>query len=71
MLSLPPGCVIAKATLTDCVNVDEEVKEELRRKNAPVYAGTTDNSKFDGYGFKLEIIKKIEPICMNNVSKLS
>lgn len=64
-LSYPLGCIIAKATLTDCVKVDEELKLELRRKNALVYSGTTENPNWEGYGFQLAGIQMIEPICVN------
>ncbi len=61
-LTFPLGCVIAKASLTDCVEITDEVKQNLRMKNAPVYAGTTEDPRFHGYGFKLENIVKIEPV---------
>lgn len=64
-LDCPLGCIIAKATLTDCIPIDEEVKEELRAKNAPVYWGITSDPDWKGYGFKLENIQRIEPISVN------
>ena len=64
-LEYPLGCIIAKATLTDCVKVDDDLKKELREKNWLVYSGTTENSDWDGYGFKFENVQKIEPVCVN------
>lgn len=61
-LSYPLGCIIAKASLTDCVKVTDDVRAELRRKNALVYSGTTENLQWDGYGFKLENIQRMEPV---------
>lgn len=31
-LTFPVGCIIAKATLTECVRVTEDFREELRQK---------------------------------------
>ena len=62
-LDYPSGKIIAKATITDCVYVDDKLKEELQEKNPLVYYGTLQkDSNWDGYGFKLENIEKIEPI---------
>lgn len=61
------GCVIAMATLTDCVKVTQELKDELRKENAPVYAGTTEDPEFNGYGLKLDNITKMEPIYVNGM----
>lgn len=65
-LEYPSGCIIAKATITDCIYVDDEMKMLLKNKNELVYYGVIhhdDNIK--EYGFKLENIKKIEPIYVN------
>lgn len=66
-LEYPSGCMIAKADLTDCVPVTEAVKEDLRAKNFLVYSGTTENPEWNGYGFKLENIKTLEPIFTNGM----
>ena len=66
-LEYPTGCIIAKATLTDCVPVTEPVKEELCKKNYLVYSGTTENPDWSGYGFKLENISRLEPIAVNGM----
>lgn len=60
-LEYPTGCIIAKAVLTDCVPVTERVKGELRSKNYLVYSGTTEDPDWQGYGFKLENIEKLDP----------
>ena len=38
-LEYPSGCIIAKATITDCVYVDDTLKEELQKKDDKVYYG--------------------------------
>ena len=65
-LDYPSGKIIAKATITDCVYVDDNLKEELQEKDPLVYYGILQkDSNWDGYGFKLENIEKIEPIEIN------
>ena len=62
-LEYPSGCIIAKATITDCVYVEEQLKEKLKKKNDKVYYGIVNkDSNWEGYGFKLENIEKITPI---------
>ena len=65
-LDYPSGKIIAKATITDCVYVDDKLKEELQVKDPLVYYGILQkDSDWDGYGFKIENIEKIEPIEIN------
>ena len=65
-LDYPSGKIIAKATITDCLYVDDNLKEELQEKDPVVYYGILQKeSNWDGYGFKLENIEKIEPIEIN------
>lgn len=65
-LEYPSGKIIAKATITDCVYVDDNLKETLQEKDPLVYYGILQkDSDWDGYGFKLENIKKITPIEIN------
>lgn len=66
-LTFPVGCIIAKATLTECVRVTEDFREELRQKNGPVYAGTTEAANWEGYGFKLENVQRLEPLYVNGM----
>ena len=64
-LNYPLGCIIAQVTLTDCVKVDDKIRNELNKKNALVYSGITKDLAWNGYGFKVENIKKISPIYIN------
>lgn len=63
--SYPTGCIIAKATLTDCVAINDEERKLLEEKNPLVYSGVIQDKTWEGYGFKLENIEKIEPIPVN------
>lgn len=65
-LDYPVGCIIAKAKITDCVYVDSKLKDELRKKDDRIYHGVVkEPNDWDGYGFKLSYVKKIEPIYIN------
>ena len=66
-MEYPSGCILAKATMTDCVKVTEDFREELRQKNGPVYAGTTEAANWEGYGFKLENVQRLEPVYVNGM----
>ena len=63
-LEYPTGCIIAKVKITDCVEVTEDVRCSLNEKDPIVYRGIQDRS-WDGYGFKIENVEKIEPIYVN------
>jgi len=58
----PLGCIIARAVLTDCVPVDEKLRENLRQENFAVYAGVTEATDWQGYGFLLEQVESVDPI---------
>lgn len=66
-LEYPTGKIIAKVKMTNCLEVDEKLKEELMTKDKVVYYGilneNTDNKKH--YAFKLEEVEKITPIECN------
>lgn len=64
-LEYPKGCIIAKVTIADCLEITEEIKEILKKENSLVYSGIIEDKNWKGYGFKLENIKKIEPIFVN------
>ncbi len=64
-LVYPTGRIIAKVTLTDCVSIDKEMRKVLEKKDPLVYFGVIKNPEWQGYGFKLENIEKIEPIPTN------
>lgn len=61
-LHYPLGCFVAKATITDCVEVNDEKRGVLRKKNFAIYEGTTENNSWHGYGFKIENVVKIAPV---------
>ena len=64
-LDYPSGCIIAKAKITDCVFVDDNLRKELNKKNSLVYSSIIKHSEWVGYGFKLESVEKIEKIPVN------
>lgn len=64
-LNYPTGVIIAKATITDCVEVDEKFIDELLEKDDVVYGGFKEEKNWQGYGFKLENVKKIKPLETN------
>ena len=64
-LEYPKGCIIAKATITDCILVDDNFRKDLKVKNDLVYFNVTHNNEWNGYAFKLENIEEVEPIKIN------
>ncbi|MBQ9279575.1 MAG: ASCH domain-containing protein [Clostridia bacterium] len=64
-LEYPIGCIIAKANLTECIIIDEKARSMLQQKNPLVYSHAVNDIYWDGYGFKLENVEKIEPIPVN------
>lgn len=64
-LEYPSGCIIAKATITDCIIIDDKMRRKLKEKNSLVYSSIIKNIEWNGYGFKLENVQKIEPISIN------
>ena len=61
-LEYPSGCIIAKVTLTDCIEINDESRKILKEKNNIVYDHIINHTDWKGYGFKMENIKKINPI---------
>lgn len=61
----PSGCIIGKATLTDCIKIDKEARDMLANKKSIVYDRVIHDVMWEGYGFKLENVCKIKPIYMN------
>ena len=61
-LSYPTGCIIAKATITDCVLVDDRLRSDLKKENALVYSGIINDIEWKGYGFVMSDVIKIKPI---------
>ena len=64
-LDYPNGCIIAKGDLTDCIKIDEKARVMLKEKNPFVYSNVIEDTKWNGYGFKIENVRKIEPIPIN------
>lgn len=64
-LEYPSGCIIAKAEITDCINIDKEARKMLEKKNKLVYSSIIKHTDWEGYGFKLEKVEKINPISIN------
>lgn len=65
-LEYPRGKIIAKATITDCVEITDEVKAQLKEMDPIVYKGAINyKGEKNEYGFKLENVEKIEPIEVN------
>lgn len=64
-LEYPIGCIIAKANLTDCIEMSDSFRNTLKEKNPLVYAGVIKEPFWNGYGFKLENIEKIPHIEIN------
>lgn len=64
-LSYPTGCIIAKAKITDCIEVDDDMRDELSKENALVYSGVIKDLDWKGYGFKLENVSKVDFIYIN------
>jgi len=53
------GFIIGEAELVDCIPVTKEFENDLINKNQLVYGATKNRN---GYAWKLENIKKREPI---------
>ncbi len=64
-LDYPSGAIIAKVNLTDCVLIDGKMRDKLKEENAIVYSSVINDTEWNGYGFKLENARKIEPISIN------
>ena len=64
-LEYPSGCIIAKATITDCIYIESEARKMLKEKNSLVYSSIIKHTEWEGYGFKLENVEKIDPIYIN------
>ncbi len=64
-LDYPSGAIIAKVNLTDCVLIDDKMRDKLKEENAIVYSNVINDTEWNGYGFKLENARKIKPILIN------
>ena len=61
-LDYPQGKIIAECEITDCILVDDQMREKLKKVNEKVYYNTIHQSNKKVYAFQLENIKKIKPI---------
>lgn len=61
-LDCPTGCIIGITSITDCIKVDDNFRKILKSENDLVYSNAIKNKEWNGYGFKLEKVSKIEPI---------
>ena len=61
-LEYPKGCIIGKATITDCIKIDDNARKILKEKNSIIYSNIIDNKDWNGYGLKLENVEKLENI---------
>lgn len=64
-LDYPSGCIIAKANLVDCIEINDEARDMLSKKNSLVYSSVIKDTDWNGYGFKLENISKVKEIEVN------
>ena len=64
-LSYPSGVLLAQATITDCVYIDEKMMDQLAKKDPLVYYGILHQDSWNGYGFKLSNIRKVKPVSVN------
>ena len=60
-LNYPKGKIIAKVNLTDCIEVDNNLKSKIKEKNYLVYQGAINSNKKE-YALQLENVEKIEAI---------
>ena len=61
-LEYPKGCIIGKATITDCIKIDDNARKILKEKNSIIYSNIIEDKNWNGYGFKLENVEKLENI---------
>ena len=61
-LEYPAGYIIAKVTLEDCIEVTEEFREILKKKNPVLYSHVINDKLWKGYAFKLTNVEKIKNI---------
>ena len=61
-LEYPKGCIIGKATITDCIKIDDNARKILKEKNIVIYSNIVEDKNWNGYGFKLENVEKLENI---------
>lgn len=62
-LEYPNGCIIAKATLNECIEINDDFRKMIKPKNIYlyIYSHVLNNDK-NKYAFYLNNIEKINPI---------
>lgn len=63
-LDYPQSCIIAKATITDCILVDDDFVKDRTKDHPLVYRNLLTNEE-TLYGFKLENVKEVNYIYIN------
>lgn len=53
---IPIGKIIGKVIITDCIKLDEKLKEKLLLENCDIYK----NSKIGSFSWKIEDVQKFE-----------
>lgn len=61
-LEYPSGYIIAIASLENCIEVTNEFRNILKKKNPILYSHIINDKNWKGYAFKLTNVKKIENI---------
>lgn len=64
-LDYPSGCIIAKANLVDCIEINDGAREMLSKKNSLVYSSVIKDTEWKGYGFKLDNVTKVKETKVN------
>lgn len=64
-LEYPLGCIIAKAKITDCIEVDNKFAKELLKKDSKVYKSMEKLEDSNRYAFKLEELEELDKIYIN------
>ena len=64
-LDYPSGCIIAKANLVDCIEINDGAREMLSKKNSLVYSSVIKDTEWKGYGFKLDNVTKVKETNVN------
>ena len=64
-MNYPSGCIVAKANLVDCIEINDAARVMLNKKNSLVYSNVIRNTDWKGYGFKLENVSKVKEIKIN------
>lgn len=58
-LEYPSGCIIAIASLENCIEVTNEFRNILKKKNPILYSHIINDKNWKGYAFKLTNVKKL------------